>query len=203
MTFFRKMTNYDDITQIARGIYETDEALFNQIFEDKKAAIKAIKMLINNKHINEYHRSFITVIYDESPKKIEGFIVSYKGRDVSMESTFNAFEQTELTSVSSLLLNKVLNKFFTSKIGYNDYYIGNLYVFKQYRNKGHGSRLVEKIKQQARQKNTKYVILDLDYDKKGLLKFFKKLGFEKDTKSYHKILGTIYGHYRLTYEINL
>lgn len=200
VTFFRQMTDVDDITQIAAGIYQTDMILFNQLFKDEETAIRAIERLIDSKYINEYHRSFITVVYDENPEQMEGFIVSYRGSDVSLESTIFAFQETKLL-LSEILLSKFLNRFFASTIENYDYYIGNLYVFEEYRNRGHGSRLVEKAKQKARQKNTRCVLLDLDYNKKSLLKFFGRLGFRKDTKNYHKLLGTIYGCYGLKYEI--
>ena len=201
MTSFRNLKDEDDMALIARGIYETDKLLFNQLFGKKEIAIVGIKKLIKSRYINEYHRSFITVVYDEDPEQVEGFIVSYKGNEVNPESTYYAFEDTGLTYTPAILLSNVLGKIFTSNIGRNDYYIGNVYVFRRYRNRGHGSRLVEKAKQKARYKNTRCVLLDLDYDKKDLLNFFARLGFEKDSKNYHKILGTIYGNFGLKCEI--
>lgn len=196
MTSFRKINEDDDITRIARGIYYTDKFLFNILFGNEEFSIDVISHLITSKYINQYHKNFITLIYDENPKEIEGFVVGYKGSDVSFKSTYKSFEKNNIKTMS-IILNIILCRFFASKIKNNDYYIGNLYVFEQYRHKGNGSKLIEKSKQIARQQNSSSVLLDVEYDKDYLLGFYKKFGFKRNSKNYHRILGKTYGCYGL------
>lgn len=201
MTSFRGLSENDDRLRIASGIYETDRLLFDLLFGNKSYSVDAISRMIDSSYINEYHKSFITVVYDRNPDLVEGFVVSYPGRALSLESTFLALEETKRASLESIFLNRILEIFFSSRTGARDYYIGNLYVYDEFRHKGLGSKLVEKAKQKARIKNMRYVKADVEYDKKNLLDFYGKLGFKNDSENYHKILGNTYGCYGLKYEI--
>lgn len=201
MTSFRGLSEDDDRLRIASGIYETDMLLFDLLFGNKSYSVDAISRMIDSSYINEFHKSFITVVYDRDPDLVEGFVVSYPGRVLSLESTFLALEETKRASLESIFLNRILEIFFSSRTVARDYYIGNLYVYDEFRHKGLGSKLVEKAKQKARIKNMRYVKVDVEYDKKNLLDFYSKLGFKKDSENYHKILGNTYGCYGLKYEI--
>ena len=201
MTSFRKINSKEDTVKFAQWIYSTDKFLFNHVYKDKNTAIEALNKLINCDYVNEYHRDFITLIYDDNPDEPRGLSVSFRGNQVSRENTFKALESTGCATFSAILLNSLLGRFFASNIGYDDYYIGNLYVDEKYRKKGVGSKLVEKCKQTARQQNCRNVLLDVDYDKSYLLDFYGKLGFIKDSKNYHKILATTYGCYGLKYKL--
>ncbi len=198
MINFRQLDSNDDIDMIASWIYSTDRFLFDLLFSnDRIRAITGISRLIMSDYINPYHRNFIQVIYEEDSKEVCGIVVGFKGSQTSTEQTYRAMMDTSCTTLFLIVQNSVLSKLLASNIRRNDYYIGNLYVNPIYRKCGLGSKLVEKSKQLARQSNCDNVLLDVEYDKPYLLDFYDKLGFKKDSKNYHKILGKTYGCYGL------
>lgn len=199
MTSFRKLYKNDDMALIANGIYLNNKTLYDMLFASKNEAIEAIIKLINSEYVNEYHGYFITVIYDENPDQIEGFVISYKIDQIPRNSTFKAFKDTELFSIPLILLNRMVDGF-KYNLMRNDYVIKELYVFEEYRNRGHGTRLIEKSLQRARQNNSKSVFLDVEYGNNYLLNFFKKLGFKEQNIIYKRFIGKVPGHYRLEYE---
>ena len=199
MTSFRKLYKNDDMTPIANGIYLNNKIFFDMLFPEENEAIEAIIKLINSEYVNEYHGYFITVIYDEDPKQVEGFVISYKMDQIPQNSTFHAFKETENFTLPVMLLNKVSNHF-KFNLMKNDYVIKELYVFEEYRNKGNGTRLVKKSLQKARQNNSKKVFLDVEYRDKYLLKFFEKIGFKEQSMSYKGFIGKVPGRIRLEYE---
>lgn len=198
MTNFRNIEDYDDIKTIATWIYSTDTFLFDFLFlNDKIRAVTGIERLIMSDYINPYHRKFITIIYDENPREVQGISVSFRGSEMSLEQTYKAMRDTSCTSLPLMIQNTVLSRLFASKIGDRDYYLGNLFVNPEHRKKGIGSKLVERCKQTARQSGCDSMLLDVEYDKPYLLDFYYKLGFKKDSKNYHRILGRTYGCYGL------
>lgn len=201
MTSFRKIEEKDDIALIATGIYQTDKKLFDSLFKDKKTSIKVIYELIRSEHVNFYHKKFITIIYEESIEEIMGFIVSYSSKQLDLDSIFYAFEQVPQITLSSIILNKILTSMFYSNIRKDEYYLSNLYIFQKYRNKGYGSKLVEKSKQKARLNNARNILVDIDYGNENLVKFFEKFGFEKSKNKYLKLLGRTVGTYGLKCEL--
>lgn len=194
MTAFRRL-EYDEANKVAPWIYETDRFLFNNLFYNKKNSIKAIEKLIQSDYVNPYHRTFITVVYDDNPQDIMGVSVAFKGNNISSEDTFNALTDTECTNVKRIILHEILDLLFASYVRKNDYYIGNLYVLEEYRNDGLGSKLVEKCKQKARQSNSNNILVDVEYSKDYLLDFYSRLGFERSSDNYHKIFMKTYGCY--------
>lgn len=201
MTNFRKLTDNDDIQRISTWIYLTDSFTFDKVFLNKENAIGAIGLLINSKYINPYHRKFITIVYDTNPETIIAVAVAFKGSDITFKDTFKAFVEIDSTPISRVVLYEVLGVIFASYIRNNDYYLGNLYVDESYRNKSIGSKLVEKIKQKARQCNCGNLLLDVEYNKQSLLSFYEKLGFEKNSRNYHRFIGKTYGCYGMRYKI--
>ena len=199
MTSFRKLYKNDDMTPIANGIYLNNRTFFDMLFHEKDEAIDAIIKLINSEYVNEYHGYFFTVIYDEDPKQIEGFVISYKVNQIPQNSTFHAFKETENFTVPLMLLNRVANSF-KFNLMKDDYVIKELYVFEEYRNKGHGNRLIEKSLQKARQNNAGNVFLDVEAGNEYLLNFFKKIGFKEQGMSYKGFIGKVPGRIRLEYE---
>lgn len=201
MTGFRKINDEDDIETFAKWIYLTDQFLFTKLFKDETDSVKAIVELINNDYLNEYHRNFITLIYEDNPDEVRGMIISFRTISISNESTYNALNSLSSMNHKSIVLNFAFGKFFASYRGDNDYYIGNLYVKENYRNQGFGSKLVEKSKQMARQLRCKNILLDVEYDKPYLIYFYGKLGFEQNSKNYFKLFGKTYGYQGLKHKI--
>ena len=116
-------------------------------------------------------------------------------------STLNAFEQVPQILLSNIILEKIISNIFTSNIGRNEYYLGTIYVFQKYRNKGYGSKLVEKAKQKARLNNARHLLLDVNNEDNNLMEYFKKFGFKKSANNIFTILGKSIGTYGLICEL--
>lgn len=201
MTNFRKLTLEDDIEKVAGWIYSTDTILFNFLFSNESDAKKSIEFLIKSKYVNPYHRKFISVIYDDNPDDFHGIAVAYKGEYISLTESMKAFLSTYSVTLPKLVLVKIFDDIFSSRVKKHDFYLGNLYVDEDYRHKSYGSKLIEKTKQAARQSNSKNLLLDVEYSKKELLKYYEKFGFKLNAKKYHKIYSTTYGCYSMKYKL--
>lgn len=200
MTSFRKLYRNDDISLVARGIYLNDKKIFDALFRDEEEAIKVIKSLIESEYVNEYHGFFTTVIYDESPDQIEGFVITYKKDQIPSNSALRAYDNENKIPAPLLLLNTLLSNFRHELAG-DDYVIKNLYVLEEYRNKGHATRLVKKSIQKARQNNAKKIVLEVEEGNEDLLDFFMRLGFKLNNEKLTPILGKLRGYKRLKYEL--
>ena len=202
MTNFRNLNDYDDVGEIATWIYNTDEFTFNLLFyNDKVRAITAIERLIMSDYINPHHRNFITKLYDENPRDIEGIAVSFKVYDLSIRNTYKALYDTSCTSLPLIIQNSIVGMLFASHIKSNEFYIGNLYTNPEHRKKGVGSKLVKRCIKNAYILKCDAILLDVEFKKPGLLNFYGKLGFMRAENHYHKILGTTYGCYGMKYEL--
>lgn len=201
MTSFRKLNKNDDISLVARGIYSGDKKIFNALFKDEKEAIGIIEKLITAEYVNEYHGFFITVIYDENPDEIEGFVITYKTYQIPRNTALKAYGDTEEISIPLILLNSIIGKI-RYEITRDDYIIKNLYVLEECRNKPHAVRLVKKSIQKARQNNARRVVVYVDGTNTALINFYKKLGFTQSSKKMLTLLGKMRGYYRLKYEFN-
>lgn len=202
MLRFRKLNENDDIDMIASWIYSTDQFSFDALFSnDKIRAVTGITRLINSNYINPYHRKFITVIYDEGSPEIKGICVGFKGSEITIREAYMAMQDTSCTNLPRMMQFAVLTELLASKVRSKDYYIGNLYVNPLYRGEQLGTKLVEKAKQMASQSNCNAVLLDVEYSKPYLLDFYKKLGFKRDSKNYHRLLGKTYGCYGLKFDL--
>ena len=192
----------DFYLKIAEGLYETDP-LFNLLFlNDKIRAITGIERLIESKYSNPYHKRFIMLLYDEEPENVKGFITGFKGTDISTFETIHAFYDTSCTDIMFIIGFSALDKILSSNISRDDFYIGNIYVYPEFRNNDYGSKLVERMKQEAAQSYCKNVLLDVDCNKAELIEFYEKLGFEVDSKHYYGVLNKKYGCYGLKCELN-
>lgn len=201
MTNFRKLNNDDDINQIAKWIYKTDNTLFDKLFSCEADAIESIKKLIMSDYVNPFHRDFIVVLYTDNPKLIDAISVAFKGSYLSVEDTFNAFVEAGCSNVDSMILFEKLSIIFSLYIKYNDYYLACLYVDKKSRKKYVASKLVEKVKQNARQSHSNNLLVNYNFQKSSLSEFYEKLDFEKSTKTFHWLFKRKYGYYTMIYKI--
>ena len=200
MTSFRKLYRNDDISLVARGIYLNDRKIFDAIFSDENEAIDVIKLLIESEYVNEYHGFFTTVIYDESPDQIEGFVIGYKKDQIPRNSALRAYGVNDKIPPHMLVLNTLLSNFRRELMG-DDYVIKNLYILEEYRNKAHATRLVKKSIQKARQNNAKRIVLDVEEGNEDLMDFFMQLGFKLNNEKITPYVGKISGYKRLKYEL--
>ncbi len=197
---FRKLEEYDDVTLISSWIYSTDMFLFNKLFKNKDRSIEALKILINSDHVNPYNKQCMTIMSNDQGELL-GVVLSFKASDVSLRSTYRAYNSTELTNLYRIVENFILGRILASTLECDDYYIGNLYVNDKYRENNIGSRTLDECKKLARSSNSKRVLLDVEYDKPYLLNFYKKNQFSKTSKNYIKIRSRVWGCYGLSYDL--
>ena len=67
-------------------------------------------------------------------------------------------------------------------------YVSNLYVQKNYRNKGVGKKLLDISLKWLKENKVKYISLEIHLENKDALNFYSKMGFEKYTVKLHKRL---------------
>ena len=200
--YFRNFKNTDDVDKIAGWIYETDEIEFNYLFSNDEIRAKtALGRLIRSDHINPYHRNFIMVVADDRTDEIMGVAIAYKGSQVSLKEKYRALIKTECTDNISIAGYFMIGELFTLAIDDEDYYLGNLYVDEKYRHMHLGSKLVNKVKENAKLLNCNNITLDVVYNKPYLLKFYEKLDFIEDGMNYHKILSKEYGCYAMKHPL--
>jgi len=201
MTKFRKINDEDNIKKLAYWIYTTDVKLFNKLYTNKANSLEAIKKLIMSDYINPYHRNFITLLYVDKPSDVKAMVLSFKGNNITVTQMYKAFSDTGFLNVKSPFLFEYVSILYSSYIRNNDYYMASLYVHKNYRNNYIGSKLVENIKQKARQSNSNNMLIDVADDKSSLIDFYKKLGFEKAKMDYHTFIGRRNGYTTMVYKI--
>jgi len=201
MTGFRKLNDDDNIKKVALWIYSSNAELFDKIFLNKSHAVSAIGKLITSEYINPYHRKFITVLYQDNPNLICAIAVSFKGSEITLPDTFDAFRVAGNVNIKRVLLYELVSIMFSSHIKYNDYYLANLYVDKKYRKKNLVVKLIEKIKQKARQTNSNNLFIDIECDNLSLIDFYSKLDFERYNLNYHTIIRRRLGYTSMIYKI--
>jgi ribosomal protein S18 acetylase RimI-like enzyme len=201
MTNFRRLDDDDNVKKLAHWIYAADVQLFNSLYTNKTNSLEAIVKLIMSDYINPYHRKFITLVYDDNPKDIQALGLSFKGSEITVNETYNAFDSTGFTSVRNSLLYEYISVLVASGIKRNDYYLSSIYVDTNHRKKYIGSKLVENIKQKARQSNSNNLYVDVSEDKSSLIDFYGRLDFEKSKFNYHTLIGRQYGYITMVYKI--
>lgn len=187
---------------IATWIYQTEDSFNRLFFNDSVRAVTGIERLIMSDNINPYHRKFITICYDENPNEILGIVVGYKGSDLRFDSKFKAIYDTSCSSIPFIFLNEIVNKLNSSTVKSDEYYIGNLYVNPKHRKKGIGSKLVQYSKRIAKQEGSNIVVLDVKREKKELLDYYRKLGFEVSGTNFYRFLGKTEGCYAMSCDLS-
>ena len=94
----------------------------------------------------------------------------------------------------SMYYSSVLSTFFSS---FGDYCIASFYVGEDYRCSGVGSKLIEKVKQGARQKNLGNIVVNVYHDDVNLQNFYSKHGFKKDDVNLKSIFNKVHGYSEL------
>ena len=201
MTKFRRLNDEDNIRKLAHWIYATDVELFDSLYTNKTNSLEAIVKLLTSDYINPYHRKFITLVYGENPKDIQAVAVSFKGSEITVNETYKAFDATGFTTIANAMLYEYISILFASCLKRNDYYLSSIYVDKNHRKKYIGSKLVENIKQKARQSNSSNLLVDVSEDKQSLVDFYQRLDFEKSGFNYHTLVGRQYGYITMVYKI--
>lgn len=194
MTGFRKLSTLDDLGIISEWIYESNENFFLELFGSRKESIRSILLLLKNPYLNYFHRNFVTVVYGDKLSDVKGIVIAFDDSTVSWIDCFNALYEIGLKSHLSIYYSSALSSFFSS---YGDYCIASFYVGEDYRRSGVGSKLLEKVKLGARQRNLENIVVNVYHDDVNLQNFYSKHGFKKDNLNLKSIFNKVHGYSEL------
>ena len=194
MTGFRGLSDLDDWGLVSEWIFESNENFFLELFGSREESVKSILLLLKNPYLNYFHRRFVTVIYGDKLSDVKGIVLAFDYSSVSWIDCFNALYEIGLKAYVSVYYSSVLRTFFSS---YGDYCIATFYVGEDYRCSGVGSKLLEKVKQGARQKNSENIIVNVYHDDVNLQNFYLKHGFKKTDLNLKSIFDKVHGYSEL------
>ena len=97
---------------------------------------------------------------------------------------------------------EILDGIFLSDIKEDDYYFAIVAVDEDSRGQGIGSLIIEEGIKLARKQGCKRVVLDVDIENKGALRFYEKLGFTIFNTKSISIFRWEEGVYNMEYLLN-
>lgn len=166
--------------------------------EDITQVLKELFLTSNNLF------SLENVLTIESNNEIAGILLGYDWK-TKKQSNLNTgillFKKIGL----KLLKNLVPLLKFNSSVGQlnkGEYYISNIAIYPKFRGKGLGKELIKKAEEEAKRKEAKKVVLDVERENVVAIKFYRKLGYKK-VKELSIILEKekVLYFYRMTKEI--
>lgn len=136
---------------------------------DKDTVLKVIEQsIVEGNYRNNYKHIHVFEVDDE----LAGFINCYAGDDeAQLENNWLVIDFNESFNLESTPLPE-------HETDNGDFYIESVAVFTKYRGKGIASKLIEFTFENAKKLGFKQVSLNCDFDNKGALKLYNKLGFE-------------------------
>ncbi|MDX1941420.1 MAG: GNAT family N-acetyltransferase [Saprospiraceae bacterium] len=189
----RFATTLDDLSTIARLIYETDR-IIPYLFGKRQKAIKKIESLVSRENnIFSYQN---IVVYEPSANNIQGILLAYspqkKDKQKENEDYSQAFSILELFALwfKVLFLKSMENK---SEI--DGLYISNISVDSSARGGGIGTKLISFIEEWASAKEFTSLWLDVAFDNPKAKKLYEKQGFT--VVSERQILFSKNGFFRM------
>ncbi|NBP30465.1 MAG: GNAT family N-acetyltransferase, partial [Flavobacteriia bacterium] len=187
-----------ELNTIAHLVYETDP-IMSFLFGKNPKAIKQIVELIQQEE-NAFSYQHIHVYLDGD--SIKGLILSYRPSSIDKKRENQVYSEVFSTLqllilwLKSILLNPILNKKEIDGI-----YIQNISVSAAARGEGIGSKLLNALENDAKQKNINALWLDVALDNPNAKRLYERMGFE--TVSKHFILFSKEGFYRMKKIVNI
>lgn len=185
----RPLSLNDDLEKVAYLVYHTDESLFGSVFGPYDT-VKPLLIELIKASDNSFSHRFIRV-YVDSEMRIQGLSISFSKEEKPNDSDFNKIikgMRALRVGMVSLFLRNLLNPNIK-----DTYYLQNLSVDSQARNKGIGSKLLQDFYKEAKFKNKTMCSLDVSLSNKKALRLYLKEGFKLIRK--RRFLGI----YPLTY----
>jgi len=144
--------------------------------------------------------SFEHSYFVEMEKKIAGMVLGYTWKERDQEELNTGFLLFKylgwdiLTRVPYLLrVQSILGKLVAG-----DYYISNIAVYPEFRGCGLGTRLLEKMEEEAVERGCKMIVLDVEADNRGAIRLYQKLGYNAgEGSSVVKIKGKSFEFFRM------
>lgn len=195
MEFKKLDTSKHDLNKVSMLIYETELELVQSLFgKNQKKAQKNIKKLIYT-HKNSFSHDKIYVVTGEK-EEVLGILVSYLGDEIKVSEDIKAFLKAMgiIEFLKLALIGLILYKLLFTDKKHDDYYLSNISVDKNHRDKGIGSFILEKSFELAREKNASRVVLDVSLGNERALRLYERFGFrvydKKSMKWFGEEIGT-------------
>ncbi|MGC9064647.1 MAG: GNAT family N-acetyltransferase, partial [bacterium] len=124
------------------------------------------------------------------------YFIELDGRNIGMALGYTWNEGREEGFNTGMLLVKYLKWDIITQAHYllkareilgeiieGDYYISNIAVYPEFRGLGLGTKLLEKMEDEAKETDCKRMILDLETENKGAMALYKRLGYDTEKES--------------------
>lgn len=177
-----------NLVDIAELIYQTEPELTKMFFGKNKT--KAIQRIVNliKKRFNSF--SYNNILLANENEKVFGILIGSSGKEIDKVEEWKVISKTLdfFGKIRLILFDKlIVNRFLTSEIQEDEYYIGVLCVNKKYQKKGIGKNLILKAKNIAQEKKCSRMILDVSKNNENAIKFYKNMGFNIYDEVTHRI----------------
>ena len=196
---FIDKVNPEDAEDFANIMEISAPQLFPEVFGPSfKSIFKSLFINKNNlfsfENVNKAmfkgNLAGMILAYDHKMKKREGW------RTVKLIIKYMGFEFCK-----RFLIFMKLNQAIASLLP-GDYYISNIGVYTEYRNKGIGTALLLHIEKEAIKAGIKRLVLDVESYNTKAIKLYEKLRFMKESESIININNKSFGFYKMTKKIN-
>ena len=168
-----------DLQNVADLIFETEPDLFSLFFgRNKNKALQNIKKIVQVGQNSFGHENIYLAIENN---QILGLTIIYKGGKIDKKIESDTFSDSlDLLSLMRLLFfeKTLINRLLTKNLTEHEFYISNICVDKNYRGKGIGTFLLNKILHEAKKESCTTPILDVSKDNEIAINLYKKTGFE-------------------------
>lgn len=146
------------------------------------------------------------VLVKTEDDKVCGLLLSVAIKDMKqMEKNMmkygkEFFKAMGIRNIIKMMFRSRLQKYMNDLNNVDEFYISNIAVFEEYRNKGYGVELLKKAEEIAREKGLKKISLAVEFYNKSAKRIYEKFGFIETAKvefpkKYHKY--SIDGFYKM------
>lgn len=196
---FQKMDRHrHDSGKVAAIIYEADVDTFNFFFGNKSKASEKIAKLVNAGDNDLGYQQ--TYVVTTGEKEILGVMVySTGGKEDKIRQLKVLFKNLNVVDSFKFIMIEILDNIFLSDLEGDDFYFAIIAVDEDSRGKGIGSFIIEEGIKLAREKGCKRVVLDVDMENEGALRFYKRLGFKKFNQKNISLFGWEKGVHNMEY----
>jgi ribosomal protein S18 acetylase RimI-like enzyme len=183
----------DNINEIARLIFQTDDIMPFLFGRQEKAVLK-LKNLIENLDTVFSHKNII--IYQKDTQAIAGILLFYSIKNIDKKRENKAYGRIFSTSeLFSLWLKSLILKSIHEKSEVDGLYIQNISVDAAARGEGIGTKLMNFVQEHALQKGYSSLWLDVAFTNPKAKKLYEREGFIEVSK--HPILFSKNGFFRM------
>lgn len=183
----------DNISEIARLIYETDN-IMPFLFGKREKAILKLKNLIENDNTVFSHKNII--VFKKDNHLITGILLFYDPKVIDKERENDTYNRVfSLTELIKLWLKSIILQPINEKSEMDGLYIQNISVDTLARGEGIGTKLMNFVQELALQNGYSSLWLDVAYNNPKAKKLYEREGFIEVSK--HTILFSKNGFFRM------